>query len=129
MTELFHSHWLNKEYKLDKLSITWLWVLITNYQRNMAFCPSYNLPKIKIKIKPRSTYPKTLNSGARLRNGKVLGTHFTQTESGLLDSHNQCTPLCMLWMICCTCETKIKSHKFINEFILFFIKNSHMFCD
>ena len=41
----------------------------------MAFCPSYNLPKIKIKIKPRSTYPKTLNSEARLRNGKVLGTH------------------------------------------------------
>ena len=24
----------------------------------IAFCPSYNLPKIKIKIKSRSTYPK-----------------------------------------------------------------------
>ena len=24
----------------------------------MAFCSSYNLPKIKIKIKSRSTYPK-----------------------------------------------------------------------
>ena len=27
-----------------------------------------------------------------LRNGKVLSTHSTQTESGLLDSHDQCTP-------------------------------------
>ena len=25
----------------------------------MAFCPSYNLPKIKIKTRLRSTYPKT----------------------------------------------------------------------
>ena len=45
----------------------------------MAFFPSYNLPKKekekKKKIKPRSTYPKTLNSEARLRNGKVLGNH------------------------------------------------------
>ena len=33
----------------------------------MAFCPSYNLPKMKkIKIKSRSVYPKTLNSEARL---------------------------------------------------------------
>ena len=76
MTELFLSHCLNKkEYIFDKLSITWLWVLVTNYQRYMAFCPSYNLPKIKAKTKPRSTYPKTLNLEARLRNEKVLGTH------------------------------------------------------
>ena len=56
----------------------------------MAFCPSYNLPKKKkkTKIKPRFTYPKTLNSEARLRNGKVLGTHFAQTEFGFLDSHD-----------------------------------------
>ena len=27
----------------------------------------------------------------------------------------------MLWMICWTCETKIKSHKFIYEWILFFV--------
>ena len=47
--------------------------LLNNY---IAFCPNNNLPKIKIKIKPRSTYPKTLNSEARLRNRKVLGTHF-----------------------------------------------------
>ena len=33
MTKLFHSHWLNKkEYIFDKLSITWLWVLVINYQ-------------------------------------------------------------------------------------------------
>ena len=47
----------------------------------MAFCPSYNLPikkkekKKKPKIKPSSTYPKTLNSEARLWNGKVLSTY------------------------------------------------------
>ena len=58
----------------------------------MAFCPSYNLPKMKIKIKPWSTYLKTLNSGVRLRDGKVLGTHSVQTEFSLLDSHDQCTP-------------------------------------
>ena len=62
----------------------------------MALGPSYKLPKIKIKIKPRSTYPKTLYSEARLRNGKVLDTHSVQTESGLLDSHDQYTPLCMI---------------------------------
>ena len=39
----------------------------------MAFCPSYNLPKINEKIRPRSTDPKKLNLKARLRNGKVLG--------------------------------------------------------
>ena len=60
----------------------------------MAFCPSYNLPK-KTKIKTRPTYPKTLNSEARLWNEKVLDTHSTQIESGLLDSYDQCTPLCM----------------------------------
>ena len=55
----------------------------------MALCPSYNLlKKKKTKIKPRSTYPKTLNSEARLQNGMMLGAHFAQTESGLLDSHN-----------------------------------------
>ena len=43
-------------------------------------------------MRPRSTYPETLNSVARLWNGKVLGTHFTQRESGFLDSCNQCTP-------------------------------------
>ena len=102
MIELFHSHWLNKKFKLDKLSITWLWVLVTNYQRYMAFCPSYNLTKIKRKIKLRSTYLKTLNSEARLRNKKVLDIHSTQTESGFLESHDQFTPLCMIWMICCT---------------------------
>ena len=63
----------------------------------MAFCPSYKLPKKKKKpkIRPRSTYPKTLNSEAKLQNGNVLGTYFTQTESGLLDSHDLCTLLCM----------------------------------
>ena len=58
----------------------------------MALCPSYKLSKIKIKIKPRFTYTKRLNSEGRLRNGKVLSTHSAQTDSGLLDSHDQCTP-------------------------------------
>ena len=58
----------------------------------MPFCPSYNLLKIKTKIKPRSTYPKTLNSETRLRNEKVLDTNSAQIEFGLLDSHDQCNP-------------------------------------
>ena len=61
----------------------------------MALSFSYKLPKIKTKIKPRSIYPKTLNSEAKLRNRKVLDTHSAQTKSGLLDSYDQCTPLCM----------------------------------
>ena len=65
----------------------------------MILGPSYNLPKKKeknTKIKPRSTYLKTLNLEAKLRNGKVLSTHSAQIKSGLLDSHDQCTPLRML---------------------------------
>ena len=54
MTKLFLYHLLNKkEYMFDKLSITWLWVLVTNYQRYMVFCPSYNLPKNKRKTRHR----------------------------------------------------------------------------
>ena len=55
----------------------------------MAFCPSCILPKIKEKTRVRSTYPKNLNPKARLWNGKVLGTHSAQTESGFLDSCDQ----------------------------------------
>ena len=44
------------------------------------------------KVRLRSTYPKKLNSEARLWNGKVLSTHFTQTKSGLLDSYNLYSP-------------------------------------
>ena len=60
MTKLFFSYWLNKkEYIFDKLNITWLWVLVINYQIiTWFFCPSYNLPKNKNKDKARSTYPK-----------------------------------------------------------------------
>ena len=94
----------------------------------MAFCPSYNLPKTKIKIKSRSTYLKTLNLEAKLQNWKVLGTHSAQIESSFLDSHDEYTLLCMLWMICCTHE-KTKSHKSIYECILFFVKNSDQCCD
>ena len=51
----------------------------------MHFCPSYKLSKNKAKIRPRSTYPKTLNSEAKLQNGRVLGTHPVQTKFGILD--------------------------------------------
>ena len=54
---------LGPSYKLPKN--TCLFVLVIIY------------PKIKTKIKPRSTYPKTLNLEARFRNEKVLGTHST----------------------------------------------------
>ena len=122
MTELFISHWLNKnEYIFDKLSIAWLWVLVINYQRYMAFCPSYNLSKIKVKINRRSTYPKTLNLKARLQNRKVLSTHFTQTESGFLDSHYQCNPF-MHDMNDMLHTWKTKSHKSIYECIIFYVK-------
>ena len=85
----------------------------------MACCPSYILPKTN-EDKTRSTKTKNLNPEARLQNEKMLGTHSTQTKFGLLDSCDQCTFLCMSWMICWTCDTKIKSHKFIYEWSLFF---------
>ena len=59
---------------------------------NMILGPSYKLSKIKANIIPRSTYPNTLNSEARLRNEKVLDTHSAQKVSCLLDSYDQCTP-------------------------------------
>ena len=78
MTEMLHCHWLNKnKYKLDKLNLTRIWVLVTIYQKNTwLFVLVTIYPKIKIKINFRSTYPKKLNSEARLQNWKVLGTHF-----------------------------------------------------
>ena len=36
--------WIRK-YMFEKLKITWLWVLVTIYQKYMAFCPSYILSK------------------------------------------------------------------------------------
>ena len=85
MTELFpFIDWV-KKYIFEKLKITWLFVLVTNYPKKK---------KKQTKIRPRSTYPKTLNSEAKLQNGNVLGTYFTQTKSGLLDSHDL--------YICCT---------------------------
>ena len=122
---MLHCHWLNKnKYKLDKLNLTRLWVLFTIYQKNTwLFVLVTIYSKIKTKIKPRSIYPKKLNSKARLWNGKVLDTHSAQTGS-LLDSNDQCTPLCcMIWMIFCIHETlnQTKSHKSIYECILFFV--------
>ena len=87
----------------------------------MAFCPSYKIPKIKIKTGLSSTYPKDLNSEARLWNGKVLGTHFGQTESGLLNSCVLCTPFMHAMNDMLHMQNKNKSHKFIYECILFLI--------
>ena len=63
-----------------------------------------------------------------LRNGKVLSTHSTQTESGLLDSHDQCTPfvhdmndMLHTW--------KTKSHKSIMNASSSLLKNSDMCYD
>ena len=66
MTELFYfTDWIKK-------------IRIWKIKNYMTLGPSDNLPKIK--IKPRSTYLKTLNSEVRLQNGKVLDTHFAQTH-------------------------------------------------
>jgi len=48
MTELFpFIDWIKKKYMFEKLKTTWLWVLVTIYQKYMAFCSSYNPPKMK----------------------------------------------------------------------------------
>ena len=53
MIELFpFIDWI-KKYMFEKLKITWLWVLVTIYQKYMDFCPNYNLPKIKSKGKTK----------------------------------------------------------------------------
>ena len=44
-------------------------------------------PRLQSKRKDKALFKnKNLDLGARLRNEKVLGTHSTQTKSGLLDS-------------------------------------------
>ena len=44
-------------------------------------------PRLQYKRKDRAlSTNQNLDSGAKLRNGKVLGTHSTQTESSLLNS-------------------------------------------
>jgi len=51
----------------EKLKNTWLWVLVTNNQIiTWLFVRVTIYPKIKTKIRPRSTYPKKLDLEARL---------------------------------------------------------------
>ena len=140
MTEMLHCHWLNKnKYKLDKLNLTRLWVLVTIYQKNTwLFVLVTIYPKIKIEIKPRSTYPKKLNSEARLQNWKVLGTHFAQIEYGLLNSNDQCTLYAWYeWYITHMKHLIKLSHISLfyeclshiclfYECVLFFVKNSYL---
>ena len=59
-----------------------------------GFGPNYNLPKLKYKT--LIYLSKNSKLGARLRNGKVLGTHSAQTESSLLNSNDQYTFFCMI---------------------------------
>ena len=66
----------------------------TIYVKITKLWSSYNLPNTKDKTLVYLS-KKNLSSGARLRNGKVLGTHFTQIESGLLDSNDHYIPFCM----------------------------------
>ena len=78
----------------------------------MALGPSYNIPKIhgflfylhSTQNKRKIYLTNDLNPEARLQNGKVLSTHSTHTKFGLLNSCDQCTFLCMSWMICWTCK-------------------------
>ena len=58
----------------------------------------------------------------------MLGTHSAQTESGLLDSYDQCTPLSMIWTISCIHEKNNHLSLFMNaSFSL--LKNSDLCCD
>ena len=98
------------------------------WENYKAWGPSYNLPKNKTKIRPRSTYPKKLDSEARLRNGKVLGTHSAQTEFGLLDSHDLCTPFMHAMNDMLHLWTKLNhTSLFMNgSSSLFFLKNAYL---
>ena len=126
-------NWLNRnKYSLGKLNLTKLWVLVTIYQKNTwLFVLVTIYSKIKRKTKHRSTYPKELSSGARLRNGKVFGTHSTQTESGLLDSNDQDTLFawCEWYFAYMTHLTKIDSHKSILWMYPLFRKIQICFCE
>ena len=45
-------------------------------------------PRLQSKRKDKAlSMNQNLDSGARLQNGKVLGTHYAQTKSGLLNSN------------------------------------------
>ena len=126
---IIRFHWLNKKEDIfDKLKITWLWVLVTNYQIiTWPFVLVTFYLKIKTKIKPRSTYPKTLNSKARLWNGKVLGTHSAQTESGLLDSCEQCNIFMHDMNDMLNMWNKNQATQIYYEWSLFFWKESDLF--
>ena len=83
-------------------------------KRIQNFGPSYNLPKLKDKT--LICLFKNPKLGARLWNGKVLGTHSAQIESGLLDSNDQYTFFAWCeWYVAYTWQTltKINSSEFI----------------
>ena len=75
----------------EKLKITWLWVLVTNYQIITWLSVLVTIYPKQSKDNARSNYPTNPNSEARLWNGKVLGTYSAPTEFGLLDSCDQST--------------------------------------
>ena len=57
----------------------------------------------------------------------MLGTHSTKTKSGLLDSCDQYTILCMSYMIYWICEWKIKSQIYVWIKSLLLLKKLDMF--
>ena len=73
-------------------------------------------PRLQSKKEKITHYPtnQNLDSGARLQNGKMLGTHSAQTESSLLDSK---WPFIFPFKWCMTLQWHIEILKFkINSF-------------
>ena len=91
--------------------------------------PNYNLPKLKYKT--LIYLSKNSKLGARLRNGKVLGTHSAQTESSLLNSNDQYTFFCMILNDMLNIHdrrlTKINLNKFALWMCPLFQENSDIF--
>ena len=66
MIKMLHCYWLNQnKYKLDRLNLTRLWVLVTIYQKKNTWLFDLVIiyPKIKRKTKHRSTYLKETKFG------------------------------------------------------------------
>ena len=87
---------MNKDkHNLGKLNLTRLWVLVKIYAKEYKVLVLVTIYQ-KIKNKTLIYLSKNLNPKVRLRNGKVLDTHFAQTEFGFLDSTDQYTLFCMM---------------------------------
>ena len=124
---VINPHHKSLPIKPDHLSIVWIKFLTPSSSfRPSLRCPTLELAQISW-ISPLSASFIFLDLALvigliRTCNGSLnacwFSSHSAQIESGLLDSHDQCTPLCMIWMICCIHETlnKTKSHTSILWF-------------